>query len=95
MRPLIRKTKRLSEIIKNAKKAKQFQRRDHGGRDKIIATYQFIDEEIIEKGGRLSKNTKYLVAKALQKFAASQIAGCRKRTNPPLNEIIELAGGSR
>lgn len=86
-------TKRLTEIAKNAKKAKQFQRRDHGGRDKMAAAYDFINNEILAKGGRLSQDTKFLVAQALQKFAKQQIAGCRKRTDPPLNEIIRLAGG--
>lgn len=89
----IRQTKRLIEIAKNAKKAKQFQRRDHGGRGKMKAAYQFIDEEILAKGGKLSRDAKFLVAQALQKFAKQQIASCRKRTKPPLDEIIRLAGG--
>lgn len=88
-----RQTKRLTEIVKNAKKAKQFQRRDHGGRGKMEAAYDFIREEITAKGGCLSKDTKFMVAQALQKFAKQQIASCRKRTNSPLNEIIRLAGG--
>lgn len=89
----VRKTKRLIEIVKNAKKAKQFQRRDYGGREKMEASYKFIKQEIIDKGGKMGKNTKFLVAQALQKFAKQQIASCRKRTNTPLDEIIRLAGG--
>jgi len=88
-----RKTARLSNIAENAKKAKQFQRTDYGGKNQIEALYQFIEEEVESKGGKLGQNTKYLVAKALQKLAAKQVASCRKRTDGPLNEIIRLAGG--
>lgn len=88
-----RKTARLTSIAENAKRAKQFQRTDYGGKDQIEVLYRYIEEEIESKGGKVGQNTKYLIAKAMQKLASKQVASCRKRTSGPLNEIIRLAGG--
>lgn len=88
-----RQTARLSEIARLAKLAKQFQRTDYGGREQIEALYEYIDEEIIGKGAKLSQDARYLVARAIKKMAQRQVASCRKRTNNPLDEIIRLAGG--
>ena len=88
-----RKTKRLSEISRLAKNAKKFQRTDHGGQDRMDAALAIIDDEVLKQGGKLSKDAKILVATMLLRYGKKQVSGCRKRTSPSLDEIIELCGG--
>lgn len=88
-----RKTKRLAEISKLAKNTKKFQRTDHGGQDQIESALAIIDREVIGEGGKLSKEAKILVATMLLRYGKKQVSGCRKRTSPSLDKIIELCGG--
>lgn len=88
-----RKTKRLAEISRLAKNAKKFQRTDHGGKDQMESALATVERDVINEGSFLSKEAKILVAKMLIQYGKKQVSGCRKRTSPPLDEIIELCGG--
>jgi hypothetical protein len=88
-----RKTERLSEVSRLTKNAKQFVRRDYGGQDQIESVLKIIDDKIASEGIFLSKDAKIAVAKLLIDQGKKQIESCRKRTTPPLDEIIRLCGG--
>lgn len=88
-----KQTARLAEIAANAKKAKQFQRLDFGGRNQVEAIEDYIEKEILNRGGKMGKDTKILTIKAIKAILSKQVESCRKRTNGPLDEIIRLAGG--
>jgi hypothetical protein len=88
-----RQTKRLKEISKLAKNAKKFQRTDNGGKDEIVSMLDIVKTNISDEGIFLSKDAKVVIAKLLLKHGKKQVAGCRKRTLKPLDEIIRLSGG--
>ena len=88
-----RQTGRLKEISRLAKNTKKFQRTDNGGKEEIESMLDIIEVNIINEGIFLSKDAKIAIAKLLLNHGKKQVAGCRKRTSKPLDEIIRLCGG--
>lgn len=83
------RTKKADKIRNDAINAKRFIRLDVGGRDIHEAVYKFIDDNIIARGGNMSKLTKRLTADSIIGFANMQLNGVRRRSAPRLNSIIK------
>lgn len=84
-----------SKTRNDAINIKRFIRLDVGGRDIHEAVYKYIDDNIIARGGSMSKLTKQLTAESIIDFAIFQLSGVRKRTTPRIDAIIKSCTGSK